>query len=187
MEDIENKIDNEIEDITTENEVDNQEEKVFEISISMTSPALYDYLVYHAYSGASGILGTCFGALGIILFLRSGCENYLALILGILLIFYLPVTLKISSLKQMQLNPVFKEPLNYRLDSKGITVWQGETTQTLSWDKCVKAVSTRQSILVYTGKKNASVFPRKQLAARFPDFVGTLAHYMEPKKVKIRY
>ena len=175
------------EDIIAEEAENGEENKSFEIDISINASVLNDYMVYHAYTGASGILGSCFGALGIIMFVNSGCTNFIYLILGVVLIFYLPVSLSLRSAQLMKLNPVYANPLHYVLDSNGITVSQGETSQTLEWEKCIKAVSSKQSILVYTGRNNASIFPRKQLSERFPDFVATLALYMDPKKIKIKY
>lgn len=163
------------------------EEKEVKFEVEMNSSVLYDYLISHAYSGASGILGTCFGALGIILFFCYGEQAIIYLILGIVIILYLPVTLKIKSLQMMQLTPSFKEKLSYVINSEGIHVSQGDETGSIEWDKCIKAVSTRQSIVLYTGKNNASIFPRRQLGDALPALICVLSAYMDPAKVKIRY
>ena len=167
-----------------ENEI---QKKSFSTDIEMSTAVLYDYLVHHAYSGTAGILGTCAGALGIMFFIKSGGTAYIYLILGLVIIFYLPVKLRLQAAKTMQLNSAYKAPLHYVLDENGITVSQNEETQTIAWDKCIKAVSTKQSIAVYTGKNNASLFPRKQLGDNLPAFVAVLAENMEPGKVRIRY
>ena len=162
--------------------------KEISLSVSMNANLLYDYLIYHAYSNAAGILGTCVGALGVLVFLaQPGVNRVMYLILGVILIFYAPVSLKIRSMQLMQLSETYKKPLDYVLNAEGITVSQGEVSQTMSWDKCVKAVSTRQSIVLYTGKNNASIFPRKQLGDKLPALVAVFAENMDPKKVRIRY
>lgn len=162
--------------------------KEITLSVNMNANVLYDYLVYHAYSTASGILGTCFGALGVLAFLaQPGVDRVMYLILGVVLILYVPVSLKLRSMQLMQFTEAYKKPLDYVLNSEGITVSQGEVSQTIEWDKCVKAVSTRQSIVLYTGKNNASIFPRKQLGDKLPALVAVFAENMDPKKVRIRY
>lgn len=166
-------------------ELENTKEVSFDITMDET--ILYDYLVHHAYSGASGILGTCFGVLGIMLFINSQYQNPFYLILGVLLIFYLPVNMKFQAKKMMVLSEAFKSPLHYKIDVNGITVSQGEAEESVSWDKCIKAVSTKQSILVYTGKKNATIFPRKQLGEKLPAMIATLAENMPPERMKIRF
>ncbi len=153
--------------------------------ISMSSKILYDYMVNHAYSGSSGILGTCFGFLGIIFYAKTGYILYL--IIGVVLLFYLPVNLRYRAALQMQNVESFKKPLHYEVDENGITVSQGEVTETVGWEQCTKAVSTKLSIVVYTGKANATIFPRKQLEDKLPVLIATIAENMEPQKVKIRF
>lgn len=168
-----------------EEDVQNGNGKEVQFTVSMSAKILYDYMINHAYTGTSGILGTCFGALGILFFLRTSFILYL--IIGLILIFYLPVNLWTQSVKSMTVNAAFKKPLEYKLNSEGITVSQGDTSQTASWDQCTKAVSTRQSIVVYTGKKNACIFPRKQLGDKLSPAIAVLAENMDPKRVKIRF
>lgn len=152
--------------------------------ILMNDKILYDYLVYHNYSKFSGILSVCFGVLGLLFFAKTMEPVYLAL--AILLILYLPINLKYRSKVQM-MNSVFKKPLVYDIGEKGITVSQDDVVTCAEWDKCTKAVSTRQSIVVYTGKRNACIFPRKQLGENLPGLLALLGKYMDPKKMKVRY
>ncbi|MBR6158592.1 MAG: YcxB family protein [Lachnospiraceae bacterium] len=171
---------------TMQEQAEQEPEAEVELSfpVQMSASLLYDYLIHHAYTGSSGILGTCFGILGLIAYAKTHFILYL--ILGIVLILYLPVNLRYRASLQM-LQPVMKQPLNYEFSEKGFTVSQGETRQSVRWEQCTKAVSTSLSIVVYTGKNNASVFPRKQLGGQLTDLLAVIAKYMDPKKVKIRY
>lgn len=162
-------------------------EKEFKTDVQVNSNVLFDSFVYQTYSSAQGIITTCLGAFCVLIFLNTNMQNYIYLFAGLVFIFYLPISLKFQSIKLIKLNPTFSKPLSYTLNSEGFTVSQGETSQTVEWEKCIKAVSTKQSILVYTGKKNASIFPRKQLEERLPEFIATLAYYMDHKKIKIKY
>ena len=160
-------------------------ESVLEFDVKMSSDILYDYLLRHSYSSAVGLIGSCFGAFGIIMFAMSG--GWLYLIMGIIVLVYLPVTLFKRSKMVMLTNPAFKQPLHYRFYEKGFTVSQDDAKSVMEWSGCTKAVSTKKSIIVYTGKNNASIFPREQIPGTAADLIGVIAKYMEPKKVKIRY
>lgn len=155
--------------------------------VKVDANVLYDFQIFHTYSGVNGIVSTCFGAIGLILFVVSNFTAWIYLILGLVIILYLPFNLRLSSAKLAKLSPMYQKPLHYEINENGITVSQDDVTQTVSWDKCTKAVSTKQSICIYTGKKNASIFPRKQLGDQLPALLALLARYMEPEKVKIRY
>ena len=54
------------------------------------------------------------------------------------------------------------------------------------WDDMCKAVSTPKSIIVYTTRVNACIFPRKDLGTDVPKLIEIISVNMDPKKVKIR-
>lgn len=170
-----------------ENEAQESGAREISFDVHMNKEVLYDYMVHHAYTGAGGILGTCFGFMGVLGFFQADERNWLLLIIGLLLIFYLPINLKYKSFMQMKLTDEFKKPLHYEIGKEGIAVSQGENRQNISWEQCYKAVSTRLSIVVYTGKRNASVFPRKDLGDNLSSLIAVISENMEPKKVKIRF
>lgn len=108
------------------------------------------------------------------------------LIAGIVILAYLPWTLFIKSRQQMLNTPAFKEPLHYKLTDEGIEVSQGEEVQSQKWEDMYKAVSTQQSLIVYTSKVNASIFPKKDLGQRTAAVIEMISTHMPPAKVKIR-
>ena len=160
-------------------------EESLKITAHMSTPVLYDYMVHHSYTSAEGILGTCFGMLGVIIFLKTSYPLYL--VIGLLLIFYLPVNLRYKAALAMNTNPAFKKPLEYEFTENGFTVRQGEESGEISWDKCTKAVSTRLSIVIYTGKKNASILPRKDIGDDLGELISLISAHMDHKKIKIRF
>ena len=102
------------------------------------------------------------------------------------MLLYLPWTLFIRSKQQVLSNPGFQQPLHYLLDEQGLTISQGEETVQYPWEEMDKAVSTGRSIIVYTSKVNATIFPRKQLGDKLPAVVEMISTHMPPAKVKIR-
>ena len=155
-----------------------------EFDIKINANVIYDYMLHHTYTSASGLLGTGVGALMIVAF--SMQHSVIFLIAGIVILAYLPWTLFIKSRQQMLANPAFKESLHYRLDEEGITVSQNETEEKQSWEQMHKAISTGRSIIVYTSRVNASIFPKKDLGENKAKVIEIISTHMPPSKVKIR-
>lgn len=155
-----------------------------ELDIKIEAGDLYDYMLMHAYSSASGLLGSGVGA---VVLLAGIAKAYVIFILaGLLLLLYLPWTLFIKSRQQAMGNPAFREPLHYMLDETGITVSQNGVTQHQNWEDMVKAVSTGHSIIVYTSKTNATIFPKREMGEKKTDVIEIISTHMPPKKVNIR-
>jgi hypothetical protein len=155
-----------------------------EFDVQMTASSLYDYNMYHTYSGTAGIVGTAVGTLFLILFAAYRQPAYL--VAGLVIILYSPVVLYMNSVKQIKLNPVYKNPLHYVLDEEGVTVTAGDESLKVEWDKIIKARATNQSILLYTGPKSAWVFPKKDLGQKRYDVIEMISTHMSSEKVKIR-
>ncbi len=157
---------------------------MLEFDIKIGAQDLYDYMMRHNYSAPSGILGGTVGALVILVAVSQ--KKWAFLVLGAVLLLYLPWTLFLKSRRQALLNPAFKKPLHYQMDDEGVTVSQGETSQKQKWDSMVKAVSTSRSIILYTSKVNASIFPKAQLGKKKDALVEMISTHMPASKVKIR-
>ena len=108
-----------------------------ELDVKITSGDLYDFLLRHSYNSVSGLLGAVIGALGVIVGISR--QYWIYLILGVVILLYLPWTLYIKSKQQAVNNPVFKEPLHYVLDENGVTISQGDSSTCQKWEDCLKA------------------------------------------------
>ncbi|MCR4787740.1 MAG: YcxB family protein [Lachnospiraceae bacterium] len=155
-----------------------------EFDVNIKPNDLYDYMMYHTYTGMSGIVGTVCGFFMIILFFTG--HQFLYLAGGIIILAYLPVSLFMRSRKQYLATPAFKESLHYLMNDEGVTISQGETKESQSWDDMVKAVSTPESIVLYTSRVKASIFPKKQLGDKKAALIQMISTHMDPKRVKIR-
>ncbi|MBO4748873.1 MAG: YcxB family protein [Lachnospiraceae bacterium] len=155
-----------------------------ETDIQVTAADLYDYVLMHTYHGTSGIIGSTAGAL----FVVAGflAQKWLLVIAGLVILLYLPITLHAKSKLQWSANEAFQKPLHYVLDENGVTVSQGEVSESQSWDSMVKAVSTPRSIILYTSGRNASIFPKAQLGDQKDALIEVISTHMPPQKVKIR-
>ncbi len=155
-----------------------------EFDVKIDAGILYDYMLHHTYTGFAGILGTAVGALMILGFVLGG--HVLYLIAGAIILVYQPGSLYLKSKQQALANPAFRQPLHYKLSDEGVEVSQGEAHEFQKWEDMVKAVSTGRSIVLYTGRVNASIFPRRELGDRLPGVVEMISTHMPAKKVNIR-
>ena len=124
----------------------------FEVKISCSH--LFDYLVHFTYLSLQGLIGVLAGAFFMVQYFMSFKLMYLAV--GLIILGYLPVSLFLKA-KQQSLNPVFKEPLHYRMTEEGVYVSQGEEEQMQKWEDMYKAGSTIGSVLLYTAKRKMRV------------------------------
>ena len=139
-------------------------------SIKVTQGNMYNFMMYYAYHGVSGIFSIVAAAALLGLAVWSGTrgeENtWLYALFGILFLIYQPWTLFTHSAKQVTSNPVFKKPLFYEVNETGITVRQDDTENEIPWSTVTRVCETSQSILVYTGKRNAFIWVKSQLGAQ---------------------
>lgn len=155
-----------------------------ETDIQVTAKDLYDYMLMHTYNSPSGIIGSTAGALCVVAAFLT--QKWLLLIAGAIVLLYLPVTLWTKSKLQWSANETFQKPLHYVLDDNGVTVSQGEVSESQGWENMVKAVSTTRSIILYTSGRNASIFPKEQLGDQKSALIEAISTHMAPGKVKIR-
>lgn len=135
--------------------------------IKMTNQDMYNFLMYHSYHGFTGIFSIVAGIVLLGYFfwcMGTGRDSsFLYPLFGILFLVYQPWTLFISSAKQVTSNPVFQKPIVYEISENGITVSQDGETNEIGWDGVCRIREDKRSIFVYTGAKNACIWPKKQL------------------------
>lgn len=157
---------------------------MLELDVKIEASDLYDYMMAHSYNSPSGILGSCVGALMVIIALFN--HQWIFLICGVILLLYLPWTLFLKSKQQALTNPAFQKPLHYVLDENGITISQGEESQNQAWENMYKATSTNRNIIVYTSRVNATILPKRVLGEDLSKCIEIISTHMPPSKVKIR-
>lgn len=154
------------------------------LSVKIEAGDLYDYMLMHSYNSPAGLVGSTFGALLIIFAIAT--QQWIFIVLGLVMLLYLPWTLFLKSRTQLLNNPAFQEPLQYTLDEEGLTVSQGEAREKMAWEDMHKAVSTGRSIILYTSRVNATIFPKRQLGDQRVAVIEMISTHMPPSKVKIR-
>ena len=155
-----------------------------EFDVKMTTGKMYDYMMRHTFTSFSGIVGELLGILLIVGFFMYG--QWLYLILGIVCVLYQPVALFYRSDRQVKSNEAFKAPLHYMLDDNGVSVTCGDNTESLEWNRMYKAVSTSRSVILYTNRVNACIFPKEDMGDKKDDVIRIISTHMDPKQVNIR-
>lgn len=154
------------------------------LTVKIEAGDLYDYMLRHSYNSPAGILGSAFGA--VLIFFALASQRWVILVLGAVMLLYLPWTLFLRSRKQILSNTSFQEPLQYTLDDEGLTISQGEEEAEMPWGDMYKAVSTGRSIILYTSRVNATIFPKRELGDQKAAVIEMISTHMPPAKVRIR-
>ncbi len=155
-----------------------------EFDVNMTTGKMYDYMLRHTFTSFAGVVGEVLGIVLVVGFFVTG--QWLYLIAGVVCVVYQPVALYMRARRQVNSNEVFKMPLHYTLDDEGITVKSGDNTDSLPWEKMYKAVSTNRSVILYTGRVNACIFPKDDMGDRKDEVIRIISTHMDPKQVNIR-
>ncbi len=157
---------------------------MIECDVKIGKADLYDYNLKYTFGKIVNIIAEILGFAAVVYGIYGG--NYPLAVIGAIVVVYLPVTLWIRSAQVAALSPAFKNPLHDRLDDEGLTVSQGENEETIKWQDCVKAVSTSRSVLVFTSRTGATIFPRNQLGDKMPLVIQCISRNMSPDKVSIK-
>lgn len=155
-----------------------------EFDVKITAADLYDYMLSHTYSGFSGLFGSIVGALFIVMYFSIG--QFLYLIAGLVILLYVPCSLFLRAHKQVAMNETFKKPLHYTITDEGVTVSQGESEMFQEWSVVYKAKSTNRSLLLYTSRVNAWIFPKRDLGKDKEAMIQLISLHVAPDKVKIK-
>ena len=154
------------------------------LNVKINAKDIYDYMLYHQYNSAAGLIGSGVGALMVVAFFMN--RHFIFLIAGVVILLYLPCTLFLKSRQQALLNPVFQQEMEYVLNGEGLTIRQGDAEETQGWEQMYKAVSTSKSIIIYTSPVNATIIPKRCMEDFKMDVIRVICVNMPAKKVKIR-
>ena len=155
-----------------------------EFDVKMTTPVMYDYMMYHTMTGMQFYLAIGIGIMAIAAFVID--HNPIYLIAGLVMLAYLPVERFVQAGRQVKLNPVFKENLHYTLDDEEMSIDVKEEHMDAPWDSVTKVRSTKKSLILCTGSVTATIFPRESLGADYEKAVRLIKDRVPEGRVKIR-
>ena len=154
------------------------------LKVKISAGDIYDYLLYHHYTSAAGLIGSCVGALLVVsAFLTN---TWIFIVAGLVILLYLPWVSFLKSRTQAKTNPAFKNEMTYLFNDEGLTVSVGEDSASCKWDDMYKAVSTGKSIILYTSPINATIIPKRYLLEKKQDLIAVISTHLPARKVKIK-
>lgn len=154
-----------------------------EFDVKMTTPVMYDYMMYHTITGIQFWMAEVIGVMLCAMFFVA--HNLLYILAGIVVLIYLPIERYIQAKKQVTLNPVFKETLHYTLDDDKMSVDVLEEHMDAEWDSVVKVRSTKKSLILYTNRVTATIFPKEALGADYEKAVELIKKGVPAERVKV--
>lgn len=155
-----------------------------EFDVKMTSPVMYDYMMYHTVTGIQFWMAEIIGVMLCAMFFVN--HNPLYILAGIVVLVYLPVERYFQAKKQVTLNPVFKETLHYTLDDDKMAVDVLDEHMEAEWSRISKVRSTKKSLILYTDRVTATIFPRESLGSDYDMAVELIRKGVPGERVKIR-
>ena len=162
------------------------------IEVRMTEKYMYDFMLYHNYTHASGLMTAIAGVLCLTVFIQSlsdgGAQSGLVwLMCAILFLVISPVNMWTRAKMQVQNTEMFQKPLEYEFTEEGIIVRQDEQETANPWNTFTKAVSTGKSVILYLGRMRAFVLPKECMGEQYEEVLKMIHTHMLPAKVKIRH
>ena len=141
--------------------------------VNMTKEALYDFLLFHAYSKFSGflvnILGLAVAFMGIFSYTTgrvSGIGAALYLVAAVIFLGGTPFQLKMRAKKQVVVNREYNAPVEYTFSER--------------------AVVTPKTIGIYYAPECAMILPKEDFGDQFVPIFTTIATQLGQSKVRMR-
>lgn len=154
-----------------------------EFDVQITWKHLYRYLLYTAYHGPAGLVGTCIGALLIALYFWQ--NKVIFIIGGIIVILYTPYILFRQALQKATM-PVYLKPLHYTVSDEGISVTQEGNTESTVWEGIFKVTSSTDTLYIFMNPKMATIWPKKDLGDAKDAVISMISTHIDPAKNKIK-
>ena len=155
-----------------------------EFDVKMTKDIMYDYMMYHTFTMPQFYLTVAVGLMSCAVFFVN--RNAMYIIIGLIVIGYLPVERYMQAARQVIANPVFKEDLHYTLTDEGMALDVLEEHMDAKWDMVVKVRSTKKSLFLYTNGMSATIFPREALGEDYDEAVRIIRNGVPKERVRIR-
>lgn len=150
---------------------------------------IFKFSLAYTYSGVQLILTIILVAVGVYMCATgittpNGQSNLIfgIVIIGLFVVIN-PLMLYVKAKKQAIENPAYKMPTYYTLKEEGIFVELGEESAVIEWARVLKISHVMGLSILYTGRKQAFVFPDYALGA---DKEKMLTYMKEHMKAAVR-
>ena len=144
--------------------------KEVKFSVQIKVQDMFSFLLHHSYRGLPLIIDAVITVGALVMLImgwgKGDIGKTVALIfLALLFTVIHPLQLYNRARKQVKKNEVFAKPLDYVVTDEGITMSQGEESQSFTWEDVFQVKEYKSQILVYTGRVYACIWPKRELVA----------------------
>ena len=163
------------------------------LNVQLTREHLFDFLLYHTFSKASGflvnMLGMCLIVLGAVMQFVGRIEFVqfvLYVIVGVVVLAYTPVQLKFRAKKQMEVNPEYRDPREYIFsEDEGVCVVQNGQETKYDWSRIQRTGTTPKTIGIYYEKDRAFITPKEAFGDRFVPVMQMVVQHIGLNNVRL--
>ncbi len=162
-----------------------------EFDVQLTVKNLYHFNMYQAYKGTQGWAAILITIIAFVLAgVNFGAQDYkyaiLYLIVGVVFIFYIPVSLRLRAKKTLKTNKILASRLHYAFSEDGIRVTQGEEFGELSWKQVYKVATTRKLLLIYSNRISAYIIPREDIDKQYDAIKELAKNQLEEHRFRMK-
>lgn len=160
-----------------------------EFDIKLTEKDLYSFNIYQTYHGIHGIFSILIAALVFVMAgvsAKNGEIGYtiLYIAIGILLLVYVPASLKLRVKQTMKTNKVISGVLHYEVTEEFVKVTSGEESGELPWNLVYQILERKDSIFIYSNRVNAYILPKNQMEDNGAAFMEIARKSLDSYRVK---
>ena len=143
-------------------------------SVQMNTAYMFDFLYWHSYHGITGIINYALSFAGVAALLAGFGKNNTAvtvmlIVLALLFTVINPLSLLYKAARQIKRTPMFSKPLHYKFDTKGFTISQESSSDSVDWGAVIMLRETGKSIILYMGAAQALILPKKEIGTQLPE------------------
>lgn len=159
--------------------------------IKITAKDLYKFNIKQAYRGTQGILSI---VLPLLIFAYAVTSystvsigtTLLNIGLGVLFLFYVPVSLWLRSKKIVSdSNNALSKTLHYDFEEELIRVSVEEESVDFHWENIYQMKTTGNLLLIYTNRINAYILPMEQLGNQYVQLRQLAQNKLEKYRIKM--
>lgn len=162
-----------------------------EFDVQLQPKDLFRFNMYQSYTGSQGIISLLITILAVVMSVvafQGGNLSYgvMYLVFGLIFLFYIPGALWSRAKLTLKSNEVLAGKLHYTVSEENITVTLGEDSGVLEWNQIYKMIATKHNVLIYSGRKNAYVVPKSQLADQYARLAEIANKKLEKHRVNMK-
>lgn len=161
-------------------------EKEMKFEVKLSAKDLWQFSMYHANGGVTGLFNLLFTLAAIfLLIVRWGTLTgaYRLLLVGCALIFtVLQPALLYNKVRKQAKNPAMQQPMQLTFHEKGLKVEQNDQEIEFTWDQMGRMARKPTQVILYMDRVHAYLLPRTVLGEREEAFYEMARRYLPKEK-----